>query len=356
MTASFVMRAFSVADRFGQRVVSEEHLLLAVIASAADELDLPVNIERIEAAVASVDIPETEPEDGVHAYAKDMSRVEGRAVGLALETRFDVPSYSHMLVAVLWDPGGVASTVLRSTGASRRRVLDSLGTIGGLAPTSARVNPLVRLARGTARATGDSFVCDQHVLLALLGGAPDPLAKEFLNGIGVTSEGVRAWYEEERRRWGPGPYPAPEEPAPSPACRALFGRAEGWAARSGTIGSLDGLVAYLWRPSGANFGWLGHAGTTLADVSDGLAAHDVRVPATALLAPDEPDMVRFALPSASLSPVLDALTRTVPPEAWDFNWRDDDAWIDVVAGSADDARLAIQRVLTSRSTDQPGGR
>ncbi|MGH9266681.1 MAG: Clp protease N-terminal domain-containing protein, partial [Acidimicrobiales bacterium] len=254
-----LLAALQLARRLRHCSVREEHLFLAALETPEARLAVPVDLAAIESAVRSaVDV-----QMGVDTYSDpSLHLVDGRALGLALASGLADAAAEHVVVASLWEPQGACALILEGTGGSRPEVLGRLGRLGELAPSTVRVNPLVRPAFDAAAGAGDDFVGDHHILMSVLDGRPDARAKGFMAGIAVDAAGFVRWYEGERRGWGPAPVRSFEgEPAPSAACFELFGRAEGWAA-PGEIGSAEALVAYLWRPSGANLGWLGPPGLT----------------------------------------------------------------------------------------------
>ncbi|MGH9150445.1 MAG: hypothetical protein ACRD0F_08920 [Acidimicrobiales bacterium] len=184
--------------------------------------------------------------------------------------------------------------------------------------------------------------------MSVLDGRPDARAKGFMAGIAVDAAGFVRWYEGERRGWGPAPVRSFEgEPAPSAACFELFGRAEGWAA-PGEIGSAEALVAYLWRPSGANLGWLGPPGLTPRELEARLKSSGLPAPAAPMPVPTVgPEMLRFTFPAAALQPVLVALGARFPGGGWDVNWDDERGWVDAIPGLGADA--VIEEVLSAGS-------
>jgi len=349
--------AFDEARALGHHWAGEEHFLLALVgdgplgASLLDPLGL-THAEVASAVTALVDDvgpPFAKLFAGCRS-APSYHTILGRAEGFALGAGTAHPEPVDVLAALLWDPTGTASRLLRSLGRTRTTAMDILTGSGRAVPPAPATNPFAVPAEREAVALGHSFVGDEHVVLALLVDEPDDQAGRALRQAGVSHDRVAARLADVIANADP---PVPLTPGvtsamPSPRCQQLLGRAEGLAATlgDGVVGSTDGLIAYLWQDDGQPILALEALGTAGPKVLAALAGLGVAVPDVPLPQPDRtPWGEKVYLPADRLDDVLVRLRAVLPPGSWGFNSHDGRQW--VVAHAAVDLAIIIAEVLVS---------
>lgn len=207
--------AMGKAHALGHHWAGEEHLLLVVLeappesvarrAFAATGITYESAAAALDAHVARVGPPTPRRYSGTLSDASYHS-VLGRAEGLALGLGSVAVGPEHVLLALLWQVEGIFAELLSELGASREALFLALYKLGmglGIRPPSTPIpNPLLSLARLQAGRLGLSFIGQEHVVMALLTGEPDTLAKRALQHFGITydswDEGVMKDIEEHR--------------------------------------------------------------------------------------------------------------------------------------------------------------
>lgn len=352
--ASLGSAALQEARALGHGACGEEHLLLAWLAS-----DLPPHERHhldgrgLTADAARAALAATGPDPALPSEAGGWTRSApswhtalGRATGLSLAADRLPPPASEVARASVWEGGGRAAALLAAMGATRDDVL----AVTGALPASRPDEILLPLAETEAVAVEDGWVGDTHVLLALLAGRPDSLAAAVLGSCGITYDRMAASHDVMRAGPPPGPRADPASPAaPSPACRAMLGRAQGLAAASGagSVRSEHALLAWLWEDDGQAVALLEHLGTTAPAALDALAAAGATVPG---VDPPEPDRrawgERVAFPPDRLPEVRAGMVRALRPGDWGWNVDSGTAWVIAVSGI--DLHALVDDLLSRR--------
>jgi hypothetical protein len=220
-------------------------------------------------------------------------------------------------------------------------------------PPAVSPNPLLAPAERQAIAREHAYIAENDVLLALLAGEPDRRARQVLEAQGLTHERAAEWIRQADARSTPPTTPTPgaTTATPNPACRQLFGRAEGLAVTlgNGTPGSTDTLIAYLWSRDGAAVIVLERLSLSPSQVIADLTAAGVTLPATALPEPDRrPWGERIFVPADRIHDVVDLLVERLGPGRFGFNTYDGRAW--VMAHADVDLRALVDEALAGDET------
>lgn len=276
-------------------------------------------------------------------------RALGRAQGLALAGGRVAPAAEDAFRGSLWEAEGPAADLMVSLGTDRRALLTGPWGV----PMKAQAETVLASAEQEAIALGDGFVGSWHVVLALLAGEPDSLARECLGVSGIThdryAERLVAWLrssEPPASRLTPA-----SGPTLNPACRELLGRAEalGTAAGVTSVLSQHALVAWLWEDHGQPLLELEGLGTTATELLDVLLALGVGVPAVSLPEPDRrPWGETVYFPVDRLGDVLARLNADLRPGDWGWNRYQERAWADAVAGI--DLKAIVDDVVRTPSS------
>ncbi|MFN2569525.1 MAG: hypothetical protein ABR564_07985 [Candidatus Dormibacteria bacterium] len=219
-------------------------------------------------------------------------------------------------------------------------------------------NPLIVAAENEAVRRGYGYIGGHEVLLALLSGSPDDLAQRALNSVGITYQPYSDRFDEFLATCYPPsrpPDPNVTVAKPNSATRQLFGRAEGFAARSGveSVRSEHGLLAWLWEPGGNSVVELEQLSTSAEHLLEALSALGVNPPPLELPQPDRtPRGEMVFLPPERLSDVIAELQKLqLPPGSWGFNTYQDRAWVRGYAHI--DLQAVVDRVLATASAPAP---
>ncbi len=286
----FLRGAFDQALALGHNWCGEEHVLLALL---VDDplLGLTHEVAR-DAIVARIGRagPPTSRTEGGCLSAPSYHVVLGRATGFALGTGVTRLAAEHVWAALVWDPAGVAATLLAERGHGRSAVLDAIGPLGRMVPVAPAANPLPDMAEREAVAVGHGFTGHEHLFLALLARAPDDRAGRLLRAAGLTHETQAARVAAMLQGMDP-PHPPPADPTtapPNPRVRQVYGAAEALAATlgDGVVRSTDALVAYLWQDDGQQLLAIEAQGSSGPVLVAALGEIGVRVPTLPLPEPD----------------------------------------------------------------------
>lgn len=327
--------AGKAAVALGHHWFGEEHLLLALAGDAGAGV-LDVDAGALEAAlrarVARDGPPVAKEHEGCSSATSYHSAI-GRAHGLALSRGLDRSRPADLLVAVLWDPDGLAAGLLRDIGTVPEAVLDAPSGAGHtVAVTTPGADNLARAASLEATAMGLARFGAEHVLLSLLGGDPgdgdDPVARALricgLDRPALAAAVGEMWAEVPRAD-------SVSDPAPNPRARELLGRAEGLAGARGAhgVGPDHALAAYLWGDGGGAVLELEAFGTTATALLAALAAEGVEMPPVPLHEPDRtPWDDPVDVPIGRLDEVLARLNADLRAGSWGFNYQDElTAWV-----------------------------
>ena len=334
----------------GDHWAGDEHLLLALLAGAPDDLArrafLAVGIDPEAAMQVLVSHLESRAPPFPREYSGTLSSrhlhsILGRADGFTAGFEQKSPGSAFALLALLWDAGGVASILLQELSTSRSELLSALGALGvampSTAPPDVLTNPLQPTSEHEAVKLGHGFIGTWHVFLALLSGEPDDVAQQVLDSCGISYESYRSWYLERSERWDPPTQRRPDvvSARPNPAAWELFGRAEGLAAAlgAGLVKSVHGLLAYLLEPRGEAVLELEHFETTPETVLERLRDLGIAVPELPIPEPDRiPWGERVDVPPDRLEEVRRALLDELPAGTWGFNRIGERAWVIAHAG------------------------
>jgi ATP-dependent Clp protease ATP-binding subunit ClpA len=315
----FVRGPFGEARALGHTWCGEEHLLLHLL---AEEPFLGLTHDEARAAIiARVErdgrpVPDDWQGSGCSS-APTFHEALGRATGFALGTGVTRLNPEHIWAALLWDPAGVASTVLAAQGHDRATVLAAAAPLGLLVPALPAANPLPGPAERQAVAVRHGFSGFEHLLLALLAGEPDDRVGLLLRDAGLTHELQSARVSTMLDGMDP-PCPPPADPSkapPNPRARQVFAAAEGLAATlgDGVVRSTDALIAYLWQEDGQQLFAIEAGGSSGPALVGALTEVGVRVPAVPLPEPDrEPWGEWIAVPKDRVDDVAAAVRKRHP--------------------------------------------
>lgn len=363
MRAELATAAARQARQLGHHWLGAEHMLLAVTARSADELApralarVGVTYERTAAVLreyVAVEGPPIPREYSGILSSPTFHEVDAAATAVGLARGHNEPTSEDLLVALLTLPAdgpvGVLLTYMETTPEAVGAVLEAEGVPVDALWAGLAVTTLLPAAARLAIAQGREHVFEGDVMLALLSGDPDPLARDVLGTLGLTYASFCTWVDESSKNaYPPIPPPRPGVAAaiPSPAVRQLFGRAQGFASSlgDGIVRSEHGLLAWLWEPWGSKVLELERLSVSPEAVLDALSAAGVRVPRMPLPEPDrEPWGDRIEVPLDRMTDVVRELEReNLPLRSWGFNQYDGTGW---VAGWARlDLRAIVAKVL-----------
>lgn len=360
--SDFGHAALEKARSLGHHWAGEEHVLLTLLESPRESLanqalsavgiTYDTALGGLAAHLETVGPPVEPTQDGWCTSAPTWHVVVGRSHGLALGFGQSTPRPEHGLLALLWQVGGTVDAAMEAIGTSRAAVFDALAHLGvsvpGPPPHEVVVNPLLVPSEGEATATGDTFVCGSHLVLALLNGEPDDLAQQALNACELRHEAYRSRFLATiANSWPPPREKAvPDLMRPNPATRQLLARAEGLAAVEGEAvpRSHHGLLAFLWEPHGKAIIELELHGTNASEVASALRDLGVSVPSLPFPQPDRvPWGEPIPVPLNRLMDVAGRLGEELPLGTWGINQHDGEGW--VVAHACIDLRPIVQRAL-----------
>lgn len=329
------------ARALGHHWLGEEHFLLAYLANdpagerqralAALGLTHGSAVAALASRLERHGPPTPKQYEGVLSSPSYHS-VVGRAEGIALGFGDATPGERHYLPAVFWDAAGTVAALLDDLGVTRAAVLDVLGDLSVRPPETNVPNPLLHPSERQALTHEHSYISDEDVMLALLAGEPDDRVARMLKHLGLSYEGLAALVRERNERSHP---PAPSARGattanPSPACRELLGRAEGFAVTTGdgTVRSTDGLIAYLWSRDGRATLELERLSVQTSAVVAALVGMGVRVPTVPLPEPERtPWGEPVDVPKDRLRDVIMFLKDRLPLGTWGCNTHEERAWV-----------------------------
>ena len=346
-----------LAARLGHPVAEQEHILLALLQGPDDTLArearaaLDITYDGLLGALKP-----TEPSPsqvGQHASGTysgpTYHMVAGWAEGFALGIGLDAPRPEHVLLAIVWRPHPTVDDLLRAVGVDRSAVLASLASLGVPVPReTSTTTVLLEAAERQALALSHPFVGVDHLLLALLNGEPDDLARRALHACGVTYEHFqRRFLEVNATSMPPCPVvPGVADAAPNARAREMLARAEGLsaAAGDGPVRSEHALVAFLYDPDDAAFRLKWMANTTAADVATALHHMGGRMPTSPLPTPDRTIWgADVFVPRDRLMEVVARLHEEIPSGQYGFNHYGEKAWVSAVAHI--DLASIVDRIL-----------
>jgi hypothetical protein len=280
---TFVLDGFDQAMALGHHWCGDEHVLLALL---AQESFLGLTHDSVRAAVVArverAGLPPRDPSWGRCRSAPSFHDAHGRATGFALGTGTTTIGPEQAWAALLWDPTGLASTLAGLGGLTRREMLDAVGPLGRLVPEAPSTNALCGAAEREAVALGHGPAGAEHLVLALVAGAPDDAAGRLLRDAGLDHDALAArlvhLYDD------PDAPPPPPGPRRANAVGEAFGAAEGLAATlgDGVVRSTDGLLAYLWQEDGHQAETAALQGSSVSVLVAALRAAGVRIPTVAI--------------------------------------------------------------------------
>ncbi len=349
--------AFDEAIALGHHCAGEEHVLLALVGTGPQTVSVldPLGLTHAEVASAVRALldevaPPVAKQVGGCVSAPSYHTIRGRAEGFALGSGSAPPGPLDFLAALLWDPAGTPSELLRSLGRTRAAAIEIVTGGGRMVPLDPRTNPLVALAEREAIALGTSFIGDDHVMLALLADEPDDRAGRALRQAGASHDRLAARVADRIANADPPvpPTPGVTTATPSPRCHQLFGRSEGLAAMlgDGVVGSTDALTAYLWQDDGQPILTLEALATSPSEVLAALADLGRSVPGVPLPQPDRtPWGEKVYVPAGRMEDVVARLGAVLPPGSWGFSGHDGLQLVD--AHAAVDLEVIVAEVLAS---------
>ena len=314
--------AFDEAIALGHHWAGEEHVLLALVGDEPQTVSLldPLGLTHAEVASALRALlddvaPPVAKQVGGCVSAPSYHTIRGRAEGFALGSRSAPPGPLDFLAALLWDPAGTPSELLRSLGRTRAAALDIVTGGGRVVPLDPTTNPLSAPAEREAIALGHSFILDDHVMLALLADEPDDRAGVALRQAGASHNRLAARVADMIANADPPVRltPGVTTATPSPRCHQLLGRSEGLAAMlgDGVVGSTDALIAYLWQDDGQPILALEALATSASEVLASLAELGISVPRVPLPQPDRtPWGEKVYVPAERMDDVVDPRSRS----------------------------------------------
>lgn len=363
MSAALASATAHEAKDLGHHWMGAEHVLLAVTASPPDFRatralsSLGVTHDRATAALRERIAREGPPVP--HQYSGILSSpsfhdAAAAATSVGLAAGHAEPNSEDALLGLLTlPPDSPADVLLADMGTTRDAVVAALEAEGvpakGLRDRPAE-NPLLELAERQAITRGYPYVAESDMMLAILAGGPDALARDALAAVGVTYERYLAWDDERRGEQYPPTRPSPSGVTaahPNPAVRNLLGRAQGfaWSLGDGVVRSEHGFLGWLWDPWGFSILDLEHLSTTAVAALAALSAAGVRTPSGPLPEPDrEPWGERIEVPRDRLMHIVDELQKeNLPFRSWGFNHYQGIAW--VRSWARIDLRPIVARVL-----------
>lgn len=348
--ARFAFAGMEKARLLGHHRAGEEHLLLALLDAWPDS--------RARQALAAAGITYDNAVAGLaaqfdregppvpHRYSGTLTApshhdVVGRAEGFAVGLGYSTPNAEHGLLALLWQVGGRVDRLIRSLGTTPEAVLAALVTEGtGVAarlPAQVIANPLLAAAEHQALRLGHHFIGEDHLVLALLEGDPDDLARRALEACGINHGDWAGHFRAKCEGGYPPPAPNPDitEARPNPVARQLLARAEGLAVAMAEPlpRSQHGLLALLWSPRGVAAASLKTHETNPAAVLAALRAVGAPVPSPQLPEPERLPLLgpRVFFPREHLNRVLAQLNDEVSPGSYGWNVHGERGWASATA-------------------------
>ena len=367
MSANLASAARLEAVRLAHHWIGAEHVLLASMANQEDvEFARALSsvgvtygsaIEALSERVAREGPPV--PQKSSVIVAIPSSHAAEAATKASADARGHVEATdTDALVGLLTlPPDESVGRLLADLGTTREAVanalrFESVDYMVGRETDHSVAYPLLKLAEGQGIERGYPYATESDVMLALLAGGPDPLARDVLSAAGVTHESFLAWDDERRAQWPPRgqPYARAAGVLADPAVWHLLSRAHGFASAlgNGVIRSEHGLLGWLRQPWGQSVLALEQLSTTGDAVLGALSAAGVPVPRASLPEPTLPWGERIEVPMDRLNDVVAELTRQLyagklPPRSFGFNSYGGIGW--VVARTNVDIRPTVSRVL-----------